>query len=253
MKKIIAVGAIIVIAIVGFFAYNAAITPDDVTIAQPQSNPSSTTETAVPQSFNKAQYPLDQPTSIWVIVNKQRSLPVTYVPTLVVPDVRLRLTSSEQQMQIGANTAPAVKELFVAAKAEGVNLVFGSGYRSATLQKQFYDSYVAKSGQAEADTYSARPGHSEHQSGLAMDITSPSGTCHLEICWKNTAEGKWLAANANKYGFVIRYPEGKEMITGYQYEPWHIRYVGKELAAELATTNQTLEEFFEIGPANLYD
>lgn len=203
--------------------------------------------------FDKNQYSLHDPTSIWVIVNKKNALPSTYEPELVTPNVKLRLSAPEPQMHIGAVAEPALEEMFGAAKAEGVNLVFGSGYRSAILQKQFYDSYVAHSGQADADTYSARPGHSEHQTGLALDVTSASGTCHLEICWKDTLEGKWLAKNAYKYGFVIRYPAGKESITGYQYEPWHVRYVGKELAAQINQSSQTLEEFFELGPANTYD
>jgi D-alanyl-D-alanine carboxypeptidase len=171
----------------------------------------------------------------------------------VVPDVTLRLGSSEKQMQISSTVQPAVKEMFAAAKNEGVTLVFGSGYRSAALQRQFYDSYKAKDGQQAADTYSARPGHSEHQSGLAFDLTSKSGTCHLQICWEDTPEGKWVAANAYKHGFTLRYQKGKENITGYQYEPWHFRYVGKELATELYNSSQTLEEFFGYPPAPNYD
>lgn len=221
----------------------------------PTNNPAATQETpqSSTESFNKQQHSLTDPTSIWLVVNKQHGISADFVPDLVVPDVKLRLASGEEQMQINTITEPAIKELFAAAKNDGVTLVFGSGYRSGALQKQFYDSYKAKDGQAAADTYSARPGHSEHQTGFAADITSVSGTCHLQICWENTPEGKWIAENAYKYGFIIRYPKDKQDITGYQYEPWHIRYVDKELAAEIHKTGQTLEEFFELGPAPNYD
>lgn len=253
MRKF-AIGFVIVIilAIGGYVGYRQlhTTTSDEASIGTTSDQPEATTQ---PSSFNKEQYSLHDPTSIWVIVNKQNAIPVDFEPDLVVPNVRLRLAASEQQMHISSAIEPAIQELFAAAKTDSVTLVFGSGYRSAALQRQFYNSYVAKSGQAAADTYSARPGHSEHQTGLALDVTSPSGTCHLEICWQNTPEGKWIAANAHKYGFVIRYPEGKESITGYQYEPWHIRYVGKELSTEIQKTGQTLEEFFELGPANSYD
>ena len=98
-------------------------------------------------------------------------------------------------------------------------------------QKQLYDGYVAQMGQDEADKISARPGTSEHQTGLAFDVTLPSGECFLETCLGAMPEGEWIAANAYKYGWIVRYPEGKEDITGYSYEPWHLRYVGIEVIA----------------------
>lgn len=252
MKKTLVVILILVLAVgLGYVGYNRYIKKDDASSTNSSTSSQQTKNSG--NGFNKSQYSLTDPTSIWVIVNKQNGIPTTYEPDVVVPDVRLRLGSSEQQMHISSVAAPAIKEMFDAAKADGVNLVFGSGYRSATLQKQFYDSYVAQDGQVKADTYSARPGHSEHQTGLALDITSSNGTCHLEICWEGTPEGKWVAANAYKYGFILRYPNGKEGITGYQYEPWHFRYVGKELAAQIQSSGQTLEEFFGYPPAPNYD
>jgi zinc D-Ala-D-Ala carboxypeptidase len=149
-------------------------------------------------------------------------------------------------MQLSAAAQPALEQRFAAAAEDGVTLVFGSGYRSEALQRQFYESYVARDGQAAADRYSARPGTSEHQTGLAVDITSVGGRCHLEVCFEDLPEGQWLAANAHRYGFIIRYPDGKESITGYQYEPWHMRYVGTELSAEINRTGLTLEEFFGL-------
>lgn len=204
-------------------------------------------------TFDKSAHSLTNPSSIWVIVNKQNSIPISYVPNLAVPDVRLRLSANEEQMQISSEIKSQVEELFSSASADGVELVFGSGYRSSNLQKQFYDSYVARDGIAAADTYSARPGHSEHQTGLAFDITTPEGICHLEICLQEAPQGRWVAENAHRYGFIIRYQKDKDNITGYQYEPWHLRYVGVELANEINNSKQTLEEFFELGPAPNYD
>ncbi len=207
-----------------------------------------TTQQQSSDGFDKNKYSTDEPGSVWQIVNKKRALPANYVPEdLIVPDVRLRLVASEQQMKFRQIAEADLVAMFNAAKEAGVTLVFGSGYRSYELQKQFYDSYVARDGQAAADRYSARPGTSEHQTGLSFDVTSISGKCHLEICFEDLPEGQWIKAHAHKYGFIIRYPDGKESITGYQYEPWHLRYIGKELANEYHKTNtKTLEEFFGL-------
>ncbi len=197
--------------------------------------------------FNKDRYSIDEPGSLWWIVSRERPLPDGYVPPdLTVPEVQLRLASSEEQMQFSQTATPALEDMFAAAQADDVQLVFGSGYRSEDLQRQFYESYVASDGQAAADRYSARPGTSEHQTGLAFDVTSLSGNCHLEECFEDLPEGQWVADNAHEYGFIIRYLDGKEDITGYQYEPWHLRYVGEELATELYENGQTMEEFFSL-------
>jgi len=198
--------------------------------------------------FDKTKYSIDQPGSPWWIVNKKRSLePLEYVPPdLVVPNVRLRLAAASEQMKFSRQAIPSLEAMFEAAQNEGLNLVFGSGYRSYALQKSFYDGYVTSLGQAEADRTSARPGTSEHQTGLAFDATVTSGQCHLDKCFADLPEGQWVKAHAHEYGFIIRYQQGKEAITGYDYEPWHLRYVGKELAAELKKTGQTLEEFFGL-------
>ena len=195
--------------------------------------------------FNKTKYSIDEPGSLWWIVNKNRALPKGYVPPdLIVPDVKLRLANTAEQMQFSKTAEPALISMFNAATKDGVSLIFGSGYRSESLQKQFYDSYVAKDGKEAADKYSAVPGTSEHQTGLAFDATSASGKCHLEICWAETPEGQWVKNNSYRYGFIVRYLDGKESVTTYQYEPWHLRYVGVELATELHKTGQTMEEFF---------
>lgn len=131
----------------------------------------------------------------------------------------------------------------------GISLNIVSGYRTYGYQKGIYEKYVARDSINEADTYSARPGHSEHQTGLAFDINIASHE------FDGTPEEKWLAQHCHEYGFVIRFPKDKEDITGYEYESWHIRYVGVELATYLYNNNLCLEEYFHIDSqyANSYE
>ena len=198
-------------------------------------------------SFNKKQYSINDPSSLWVIVNKGRVLPSAYVPSnLVTPDVPLRLSASSSEMHVRADTAQALQAMFTAASSQGIKLMLASGYRSYTEQVGLYNGYVAGQGQAAADLSSARPGHSEHQTGLAADVEPASRTCEVEQCFDATPEGQWLAANTHKYGFIIRYQKGQESLTGYEYEPWHIRYVGIALAAQIKASGQTLEQFFDL-------
>ncbi len=195
-------------------------------------------------TFNKNLHSLDDPASIWVVVNKTRPLqPKDYTPSDLVG------VGNGQQMR--AEPAKALQTMIQDAKTQGLNIRPLSGYRSYTTQVSVYNNEVRTYGQAVADTQSARPGTSEHQTGLAIDIGG--GGCGIEDCFGNTAEGKWVAANAYKYGFIIRYTPDKDHITGYRYEPWHIRYVGVELATEMHTNGmQTLEEFFGLPPAPDY-
>jgi D-alanyl-D-alanine carboxypeptidase len=198
-------------------------------------------------NFDKSAHSTDKPGSLWWVVNKKRALPKGYAPSdLVVPKVPLRLERSAEQMHVRRDTAAALTDLFGGAKKAGYNLYLASGFRSAAYQKQLYDSYVAKDGRDGADKYSARPGTSEHQTGMAVDVGRPDQKCELEICFGETPEGAWVLAHAHEYGFIVRYEEGKESITTYQYEPWHLRYVGRDLAAELHRTQQTMEEFFGL-------
>ena len=125
-----------------------------------------------------------------------------------------------------------------AAKKDGLHIYNVSGYRSYNTQKSLYNGYVSRNGQAKADTFSARAGTSEHQTGLATDVNSVSDS------FANTKEYKWLINNSYKYGFILRYPKGKEFITGYKYEPWHYRYVGKDVAKIIHEKNITYEEYY---------
>ncbi len=215
---------------------------------QPNDNPSQ--EQAA--GFNKGLYSIDEPASLWFIANKQRPIPASYVPNgLRSPQIRLR-SSGSNEMLLRDEAASALERMATDAAGQGINLVLVSGYRSYGLQQSVYSGNVAREGQASADRTSARPGHSEHQTGLAADVGTVSGLCQLDTCFDQTPEGRWVAANAYKYGFVIRYPSGLEAIVGYSYEPWHLRYVGPELAAELNKASQTLEQFFGLPPAPNY-
>ncbi len=197
-------------------------------------------------SFNKSLYPTDKPGSIWWIVNKKRPLSQDYAPDdLVAPNVTQRLSGGDET-QVSQKAAKPLEDLVNDAGRADLSLMLVSGYRSYALQVTVYNQNLSQLGQTEADRISAHPGTSEHQTGLAVDLGRTDRQCELEACFADTAEGKWLAAHAYEYGFIIRYQKGKEATTGYQYEPWHFRYVGKELAAELHRTNQTMEEFFGL-------
>ncbi|MBP3034795.1 D-alanyl-D-alanine carboxypeptidase family protein [Arthrobacter sp. zg-ZUI100] len=188
---------------------------------------------------------IDNAADAAVVVNKQRPLnPVTYVPENLV---------NVEGQQLRSDAASALQQLKDAAAADGVAMRVMSGYRSYEKQAGLYNNYVAQYGQEVADTISARPGHSEHQTGLAVDIASPDGTCSLQACFKDTAAGQWAAANAHRFGFIIRYPEGASETTGYSYEPWHLRYVGTDIAGSIHSQGiATLEEYLGLPPASDY-
>ena len=160
-----------------------------------------------------------------LIVNKTYSIPSDYAPA---------------NGTITTDTQNAFNVMKAEASKQGLNLYISSGYRSYTYQKGLYQRYVSRDGKALADTYSARAGHSEHQTGLCFDLNTISDS------FAYTDEGKWVAKNCYKYGFIIRYPKTKEDITGYKYEPWHLRYVGVDLATTLYQNDLTLEEYFGI-------
>lgn len=221
-----------------------------------QVNNSHTTKSmSTAPSFDKKQYSLDDPTSPWVVVNKKRPLsPSTYTPPdLTAPNIALRGSGTDPNMQVRAETATALEKLVAAAKSDGNDLMLASGYRSYDSQTAIYASEVRGYGQEQADRESARAGHSEHQTGWAADLAPANEECVIEACFADTPEGKWLAANAYKYGFILRYAPGKEAVTGYNYEPWHVRYVGTDLATEMHRKGiQTLEEFFGLPSAPSY-
>ena len=144
-----------------------------------------------------------------------------------------------------AEAAAALKKMLAGARKAGHVVAADSGYRSYRYQAGVHDSAVAAEGRARADTLSARPGYSEHQTGWAVDLGS--GGCNITACFGTTPGGRWVTANAYRYGFILRYPPGKAAVTGYRSEPWHFRYVGTKLARELHEEHvATLEQFFGI-------
>jgi D-alanyl-D-alanine carboxypeptidase len=184
--------------------------------------------------------------SLYVLVNKKRNLPSDYVPDdLTVPDVPFSFSGDSEKKKMRKEAAAALEKLFAGAEKAGIHLKAVSGYRSYARQKAIFSANAAAKGEEAANRTSARPGQSEHQTGLAMDVSSASVGYALEESFGNTKEGRWLAAHAADYGFVIRYPKGKENITGYSYEPWHIRYLGKEAAAAVTESKLTLEQYYD--------
>lgn len=240
-KKIVLLGLVGLIFCSFYFLNKKATAPGSDNASSGRSK-----DSTIPAE-DLSHYTIDVSESIYVIVNKQRPIPITYTPAnLVRPDVQLVPDDNPEEQQLRSEAATSAEEMFNSAKQAGVDLVMASGYRSASLQRTIYDSYVARDGQEAASKYSARPGTSEHQTGLALDITTKNRECYLDICFANTSEGKWLEQNAHKYGFILRYKKDKEDITGYQFEPWHFRYVGDDLAERLFDSRQTMEEFFGL-------
>lgn len=202
-------------------------------------------------AFDKKLYSIDDPTSLWVVNDKLRPLnPIDYVPAdLVTPKVPF---ISSPLMRTEA--AEAIEQLFAASVGEGAGpMQIQNAYRSFAVQTSVHNRLVAQLGKEKAQAQSARPGYSEHQTGLTADVVGIPAVCSIAQCFGTTAQGTWLAANAWRFGFIIRYPEGKQQVTGYIYEPWHIRYVGVALATEMHETSvATLEEYFGLPPAPDY-
>lgn len=188
----------------------------------------------------------NNPSSLWVVVNKD--LPLSdpqYRPSdLTLLADTSRTDKSNDERSIRAVAVADFNAMVTEAKTAGYDLIIGSGFRPYALQATYYNNYVATYGLERANQFSAKPGYSEHQTGLTADITVRSMQCYLDTCFGDTAAGKWLAANAPNYGFIIRYPADKTDITKYQYEPWHVRYVGKPLAGALKQSGLTLDEAY---------
>lgn len=168
-----------------------------------------------------------------VLTNKYYYLDTTYQPDDLVKVV--------DQFQVRKEVKNAYQKMSQAAKKEGLSFHMNSAFRSAQLQKEVYQEYRIKNGQAYADKYASRPGFSEHQTGLAIDITTRRVKFNQ---FDETDEFKWLEKHAHEYGFILRYPKGLQAITGYNYEPWHYRYVGIEVATKIKELNITFEEYY---------
>lgn len=158
-----------------------------------------------------------------MIANKSYSLPESYAPGDLLPEVKEAFAVMQK-----------------AAAAQGLNIYISSGYRSYSRQQTLYNNYVKSDGKALADTYSSRPGYSEHQTGLCFDLNT------IDDSFGNTKESAWLEQHAQEYGFIIRFPKGKDAQTGYQYEPWHLRYLGVDMATKVYNSGLSLEEYLGI-------
>ncbi|AWI06102.1 M15 family metallopeptidase [Clostridium drakei] len=198
------------------------------------------------QTINNLAYGSDKKTGdVLILVNRDQRLSSNYMPkSLTIPNVNFAFNTSHEEKMMQGEAARALENLFAYAGKQDINLYGNSGYRSYKSQKQVYNERVKKVGKQQADEYVAQPGASEHQTGLAMDVTNKEGAQgRLMVDFGQTKEGKWLKANAYRFGFIMRYPKEKESITGYNYESWHIRYVGRKAAKQMFDKNLVLEEY----------
>lgn len=218
------------------------ISAPPVTSAEPEALPST--------AFDTQKYSLDDPDSPWVVVNKARPLdPKQFVPSDLVEPAKVRFADAGMMRK---DAADALAAMHAAAVADGLEFRGSSAFRGFERQRDIYSVQVAKFGVARADVASARAGYSEHQTGLSADLYD-SSACRLKMCFGDSEVGKWVAENGPEYGFIIRYPEGESSVTGYKYEPWHVRYVGVDLATEMRDSAvATLEEFFGLPDAPEY-
>lgn len=247
---------VLVLALAGCTATGSPVAHDPSTAvpsAQPvRSTPTASSSAPAPSSsptataaagFDRTKHSVDDPSSIWVVVDKQRPLqPKSWVPPdLVTPAVPH--TNVPQLRRVAAN---ALVAMFAGAKQDGITLVSLSAYRPYATQRSIFDRNLATLGRAKTLQLTAKPGFSEHQTGLADDLGDGS-SCDLQVCFESHPAAKWLAKNSWRYGWILRYPLGDTAITGIQTEPWHFRYIGKAAAKQMhATGVKTLEQFFGL-------
>ncbi|WP_405219408.1 D-alanyl-D-alanine carboxypeptidase family protein [Agrococcus sp. Ld7] len=240
-----------------------AATPDPTASEQPSPSASAAADapSAVPSpAAEPSPSPSPSPSTLWdvdsaaslqVIVNKLRPMdPAAFAPELVPVS-----TENEEGAEVVRPELDAALTRMDAAMraAIGEGTFVTSSYRSYELQAQYYQNAISSYGQQAADTTSARPGYSEHQTGLAIDLQSTARECRLDHCFGATDAGIWIAEHAWEFGFVVRYPQGADAVTGYAWEPWHLRFVGTEVTTAMHEQGiGTLEEFFGLEPAPGY-
>lgn len=174
-----------------------------------------------------------------LLVNRENGLNKDYIPEgLSIPNIPFSDKSEDEEKYVAGIIVKPLEELINTAKEEGIILFGNSGYRSYSSQKNIYKNRAKYQGKKLADAYVAKPGFSEHQTGLCIDITNKD-----RYFVEGTKEADWLTKNCYRFGFIIRYPKGKKSITNIEYEPWHIRYVGKEAAKYIYDNKITLEEY----------
>ncbi|MDU2489797.1 MAG: M15 family metallopeptidase [Clostridium celatum] len=178
----------------------------------------------------------------FVLINRDNKLDKSYVPSNLKKS-EAKFLDYVQDNNLESATSDAARKMFEAAAQDGISLIGVSGYRSYSLQKKLYENRVREKGEEKTRAYTAEPGASEHQSGLAIDILCNEYQT-LDEGFENTDAFRWLTENCYKYGFILRYLNGKEDITGYNYEPWHFRYIGnEEIAEDIMNRGLTFEEY----------
>jgi len=237
-------------------AHPELISPEAEPTATPVPTVTPTPEPTATPSPTPTEVPTPTPmvvntdtSTVTYLVNRDYPLTEDFVPEgLTAPDIRFAFSDTTiDKAKMTPEAGEALALLFDAAYEEaGLTLYGVSAYRSYARQYTIYATNLVTRGIAHTNRYSAAPGRSEHQTGLAIDISCASEDFSLETSFADTPEGLWVAANAHRFGFILRYPKDKEDITGYNYEPWHIRYVGTELAGQLYETGLTLDEYYGV-------
>ncbi|MGN0714621.1 MAG: M15 family metallopeptidase [Anaerovoracaceae bacterium] len=215
--------------------------PDDV---QNPGTTSDSDQTTRPQAPASTDVRTEDDGNLMVLVNKQYAVSRDYYPTDMV-DIDGSL-STNQNLKVKREAYDAYLSMLADAKKEGLNFAICSAYRSYALQESLYNNSLAANGKEYTEKMFAYPGQSEHHTGYAIDVTSASMNWGLSQNYTDYPDGAWITAHCSEYGFIIRYPKGKEDITGYMYEPWHIRYVGVDAAKEITKQGITLEEYLGV-------
>jgi D-alanyl-D-alanine carboxypeptidase len=246
----LAIGAVSVFGLPKIISDQVAELPESIQNIANQVQPKPVT------IFDPPKYSIDEADSIWVVVNKQRQIsPLKYQPaSLAFPAFPKPKVQNPFGLQLREEAAVATAELATAmAEAGRGTLILNSGFRTYKNQQGLYNRTRDTRGLAVAEKLSARPGHSEHQLGLAADFSVRGQGCVIMVCFGKTEAGIWLSENAHEHGFILRYPKGFKPVTGFQYEPWHFRYVGVALATEMRTKGiKTFEEFWGLESAPDY-
>lgn len=243
-SKFILIGVLSVLLITGLIVLWFVRPREQVVVVQPtvETQPVTPVEepTPAPEPEPEPAADIDSDDSLLKIVNKWRKVSSSYVPQLV--DVTV---ASDDKQQIRPEVNEKLEAMFAAASESGIQLNVVSGYRSYKYQQSLWYTYEQKYGKKYAAKMDAIPGASEHQLGLAVDLSGNVG-CKLKQCFANTSAGKWLAEHASEYGFIMRYPNGKENVTGVMYSPWHYRYVGVDVATAICESKMTMEEYYGL-------
>ncbi len=239
-----AIAALLLLCVIAF-AFASCSGDDDKASAGDDGAAGGQKSEADLKAEKKAELKADIDAGLLVLVNKQHPVDSDYVPEDLAPVKYYAPDRNKNSRFMRAEAADHFHELVEAAQAENIDIVMTTAYRSYEFQQILWDNYVKEKGEEEANKTSARPGESEHQTGLAVDCSTSEIDNRNSQDFADTAAGRWVAENAYKYGFILRFPEGKSDITGYSYESWHLRYVGAAAAKDIYDNDLTLEEYVE--------